>query len=151
TTHETILCNLFAEILGLDEVGPEANFFELGGHSLLATRLISRIRSVFDAELQVRSLFEAPCVEALARQLHLAGHARPAPTARPRPDVVPLSSAQRRLWVLDQVDGGDATYNVPLAVRVEGLLDVDSLRAAVCDVVARHEALRTVFPAVNGI
>ncbi|KMS69733.1 hypothetical protein ACZ91_66470, partial [Streptomyces regensis] len=140
-----------AEVLGLEKVGPEANFFELGGHSLLATRLISRIRAALGVEVEVRGLFEAPTPEGLARRLDRAARAVAAPTARPRPDTVPLSYAQRRLWMLDRVEGGGSTYNVPLALRLDGPVDVPALRTALADVVARHESLRTVFAERDGV
>nr|WSW67735.1 amino acid adenylation domain-containing protein [Streptomyces sp. NBC_00995] len=149
--REEILCGLFADVLGLDHVAPTANFFEIGGHSLLATRLISRIRSAFGVEPAIRTLFEAPSPAALAARLDDADAARTSPVRKERPEVLPLSHAQRRLWVLGQVEGADATYNVPLALHLDGALDVGALGLAWGDVVGRHEVLRTVFPEVGGV
>jgi amino acid adenylation domain-containing protein len=149
--REELLCELFAEVLGVPRVGIDDGFFELGGHSLLATRLVSRIRSVFGVELTVRALFETPTVAGLVDRLDAGSAARAVVRRRDRPARIPLSYGQLRLWFLNRLGEPAATYNMPIGLRLTGVLDIGALQEAIRDVVDRHEALRTVFPEHGGV
>ncbi|MEU5693389.1 amino acid adenylation domain-containing protein [Actinosynnema sp. NPDC020468] len=151
TPRQEVLCGIFADLLGVDEVGVDSDFFALGGHSLLAIRLVARVRGALDVELALREVFDAPTVAALDAKLDAAGRARPAVVPVERPDPLPLSSAQQRLWVVERVQEPGAAYHVPIALRLTGPLDVPALRAAFGDLVRRHEALRTVFREHEGV
>ncbi|MFC5832160.1 condensation domain-containing protein [Nonomuraea insulae] len=146
---EKALCGLFAEVLKVARVGVHDDFFALGGDSLTVARLLSRIHAELGAEVGVRALFETPSVAGVA--VHIGELAAPVEEPAPLagPDALPLSAAQRRLWFLDRIDAGVA-YNMPMLVRLRGPVDVAALRAALEDVVARHEPLRTVFTVHDG-
>ncbi|MEV5645596.1 amino acid adenylation domain-containing protein [Streptomyces flaveolus] len=150
TPEEESLCALFAAVLGLDRVGVDDNFFTVGGHSLLATRLVSRIRAEHGVEIPIRVVFQSPTVAELAAHLNTLSNVRPPLRPQVRPERLPLSYAQQRLWFIHRFEGPSATYNVTLALRMRGELDAAALRRAVRDVVVRHESLRTVFGEADG-
>ncbi|MEE2061408.1 amino acid adenylation domain-containing protein [Rhodococcus artemisiae] len=143
---ERAVAEVFAEVLGLERVGRSDHFFDLGGNSLSATRAVARVNAALGVGLGVRDLFESPVVAALAVHAGRAAPAAGSVPAGPRPDRVPLAPAQQRMWIINQVDTASPAYNVPIALHVTGDLDLDVLRAAFADVVARHEPLRTRYP-----
>ncbi|MEV4642043.1 amino acid adenylation domain-containing protein, partial [Actinoplanes sp. NPDC049548] len=148
TPVEEQLCALYAEILGVDRVPADRSFFVLGGDSLSAMRLVSRIRAVFETDVSIRALFAGPSVAEVARLVEgEGGVVREVLTRRQRPEVLPLSYAQQRLWFLNRLEdrGASAAYNMPIALQLDGPLDTTALRAALGDVADRHESLRTVF------
>ncbi|MFE5486109.1 amino acid adenylation domain-containing protein [Streptomyces sp. NPDC056527] len=143
--RERALVELFREVLRVERVGADDSFFDLGGNSLLATRLLARVRATLSVELPIRTVFEDRTPAALALRLAEGAPARPAPRVMERGERVPVSYAQQRLWFLHRLEGPSTTYNLPIAVRLTGELDLDALRAAVDHLLARHESLRTYF------
>jgi amino acid adenylation domain-containing protein len=158
TAAERRLAELFAGLLGAERVGAEDNFFHLGGHSLLAARLVARIRDLFEIDLPLRTVFEAPTVAALACwiEAHRGERATlPLPHkegSRLAGSLVhaPASFAQQRLWILDRLLGATATYNIPAVFHLEGALRPTALGAALDEIVRRHQVLRTVFRVEDG-
>ncbi|WP_157556936.1 non-ribosomal peptide synthetase, partial [Nocardia acidivorans] len=147
TPAEEIVAGVFADLLGAERIGVDDDFFELGGSSLLAAKAVARIGTALGTNLGVRTLFEAPAVGRLAARVEVApSGARPALVAGARPEQLPLSPAQQRMWFLNRFDGASTAYTIPLALRLSGELDVAALRAAVGEVVERHETLRTIYP-----
>ncbi|WP_232007496.1 condensation domain-containing protein, partial [Mycobacterium intermedium] len=151
TAVEELLAGIYAQVLGLDRVSVDDSFFELGGDSLAAMRLVAEANSVLGGRLSVRALFEAPTVGLLAPRVGGDGHRLAPLVAGERPAVVPLSFAQSRLWFIDQIQGPSPVYNMPVVLRLGGHLNVRALGAALADVVARHESLRTVFAVEQGV
>ncbi|WP_445166401.1 amino acid adenylation domain-containing protein [Mycolicibacterium sp. Dal123E01] len=151
TPTEEILAGIFAQVLGTERVGVDDSFFDLGGDSLSAMRLIAAANNALGSSLAVRVLFETPTIANLAPRIS-GDEIRSEPlVAGPRPDIVPLSFAQNRLWIVDQLQGPSPIYNLPVALRLRGQLDADALGAALADVVDHQQSLRTRFPAVEGV
>lgn len=150
TPAEEMLCEMFAEVLAVGRVSIGDNFFELGGQSLLATRLVSRIRATLAVELPMRTIFEAPTVESLAAFLPQAAAARIPLAPQPRPERLPLSYAQQRLWFIDQLEKSSLQYHIPATLVLRGKLNDAALRFAIHAIVQRHESLRTTFIEVQG-
>ncbi|EWM13738.1 LOW QUALITY PROTEIN: dimodular non-ribosomal peptide synthetase, partial [Kutzneria sp. 744] len=151
TTREMTLAGLFADLLGLESVGAHDDFFELGGHSLLASRLVAGIRSALAVETDLRQVFTTPTVAGLAAALESAEPARVPLRQLVRPDRIPLSAGQNGLWFVHGLTPEARPRNSSVAFRIVGGLDLGCLRAALADVVARHEILRTTFPIEEGV
>ncbi|MCL2536546.1 MAG: condensation domain-containing protein, partial [Nocardiaceae bacterium] len=147
TPIEEAVAATVGELLGVERVGADDDFFSLGGNSLVAAQLAARIGEVLGVGLGVRDVFDEPTVAGLARRAtETAGAARPPLVARERPQRIPLSPAQQRIWFINQFDTASPAYNISISVRLSGELDVPALLGAVADVVARHESLRTIYP-----
>ncbi|WP_446225543.1 non-ribosomal peptide synthase/polyketide synthase [Nocardia sp. IBHARD005] len=154
TITEQIIADVYTEVLGRTDdqpVGADDDFFALGGSSLLAAKAVARVGAALDRLVGVRTLFEAPRVAELAAAVDAQSTVdRPALVGRARPELLPLSPAQQRMWFLNRFDGASVAYNIPFALRLSGALDIIALRTALADVIVRHESLRTVYPEVDG-
>jgi amino acid adenylation domain-containing protein len=154
TPTEDVVHAIWAELLGLERVGRHENFFALGGHSLLATQVVSRLRSAFGVELDIRTLFEKPTITGLAEEVvssrHTVSIAPPIMPAERQRAGDPLSFAQRRLWFLDQFVSDKSTYNLPAVLHLTGNVDVCMLGRCFDEIARRHEILRTTFTEHQG-
>ncbi|HMC08975.1 MAG TPA: condensation domain-containing protein, partial [Actinomycetota bacterium] len=155
TDAERALAGIWAEVLGVAQVGVEDNFFELGGDSILSIQVVSRARAAFGVDISPRALFTTPTVAGLAAALPADARAgdsdaEPVIPVLPREGHLPLSFAQQRLWFLDQFEPDSAEYVSATALGLRGELDTDALNRALTALVARHESLRTTFESVDG-
>ncbi len=144
---EQMLAQIWGDVLEVENVGIHDDFFELGGHSLLAIRLISAVRKALNVEVPISDVFDYPTIAALATHLAEEPAAVTIPVIqalKPRPNFIPLSFSQERLWFIDQLDGS-AQYHVPSVLRLKGNLNKTALAYAIQTIVNRHEVLRTVI------
>ncbi|OMC15836.1 non-ribosomal peptide synthetase [Mycolicibacter heraklionensis] len=159
TDTEHVVAQLFAQLLSRDKVGADDSFFDLGGHSLLATKLVAAIRARCEVEIGIREIFEAGTVSRLAAAIDRApaaqsgetGTGRPALVAVPRSGDLPVSASQLRTWFAYRLDPNATGDNIPLTARLTGPCDTAALTAAIGDVVARHDSLRTTFREIDGV
>lgn len=155
TPLEAELLCIWQAVLKIDDIGIHDNFFELGGHSLLATQVTSRIRKHLRYDMPVRQLFALPTIAQSAQWLEHNGPQQTAVVqldikARNRDALVPLTYAQRRLWLLEQLSPGSSAYIIPSALRIEGALDLALVNRVINSLIARHETLRTAIVAQSG-
>jgi amino acid adenylation domain-containing protein/FkbH-like protein/thioester reductase-like protein len=147
---ESAVAGLWADLLGVAQVGLDADFFNLGGDSLLAVQVIARLESELGWQLSLYDFLEGPTVRQVAAKLSGTARSRAVIESIDRTRPLPLSPAQERLWFIDQLEGGIAAYRIPLAIRMTGRLDRRALQAALDALIQRHETLRTVFLQIDG-
>ncbi|HZN07127.1 MAG TPA: AMP-binding protein, partial [Pyrinomonadaceae bacterium] len=155
TSTEEIVAGVWSQVLGLKQISVHDNFLNLGGHSLRMTQVTSRLGKAFGVELPLRALFESPTVAALATRIEAIVHSnngvKRAPLTRVSRDrELPLSFSQQRLWFLHQLDPSSTVYNLPLAARLRGELNVAALQRSLNELAGRHEVLRTTFDMSDG-
>jgi amino acid adenylation domain-containing protein len=155
TQTEELLSGVWALVLGLPLVGITAEFFELGGHSLLAHQIISRARALFQVDVPLRALFEAPTVEQLSAVIDRLARERAGaftqvipPASRERD--LPVSFGQQRLWIMHQLRAESVSYNIYPSFEVTGPLNAAALAQSLNEMVRRHESLRTTFHMKDG-
>ncbi|MBR5773794.1 MAG: amino acid adenylation domain-containing protein, partial [Clostridia bacterium] len=149
--NEKIICDIFADILGIERVGVKDNFFEIGGHSLRATKVVNRIEAETGVRLSLKNIFTSPTAEALAAQISQASDEsyEPIPCAKKRVSY-PMSSTQKRMYIINEIDGGGIAYNMAAAIEMKGKLELERVEEVFSALIARHEVLRTSFAMENG-
>jgi amino acid adenylation domain-containing protein len=155
TPVKEILTGIWGQILNLDRVSIEDNFFELGGHSLLATQVISQVRKTFQVEIPLGELFSAPTIAQFSQVIEKAIASKTNLDVLPLKPVArnsnsPLSFAQQRLWVLQQLEPDSAAYNGSNALIIDGNINLEALTASINEIISRHEILRTSFELIDG-
>ena len=148
---EKLLISIWEELLSLTDLGINQNFFELGGHSLLAARMVAAVRAQLNVTMSVKDIFLRPTIQELSNLLQQAERAAGMHPLVPqnRSGRIPLSFAQERLWFIDQLEGS-TQYHMSTALHLKGYLETQALLTAIQTIVARHEALRTVFDEDHG-
>ena len=149
---EMILTEIWSEVLGWKQVGISDDFFELGGHSLKAASVLARIHKELNLELPLRILFNTPTIAAIGQYLleaNESAYAAIEPVGLK--EYYTVSSAQKRIWFLQQLDQEQTSYNMPAVLIIDGDLDRSRLEHAFENLVQRHESLRTSFDLVNNV
>ncbi|MCP4262409.1 MAG: amino acid adenylation domain-containing protein, partial [Planctomycetes bacterium] len=152
---EQKLADIWQKFFGIDRIGIHDDFFELGGHSLLATQVLSRVRETFSIELTLHSLFESPTIAEFSKHIKVVPFDNQNKLAPPlkrfdRPSALPLSFAQERMWLLNQLTPDNPFYSIPEALQLEGLLNEAALKQSFYEIIQRHETLRTTFSKKDG-
>lgn len=147
-THSVVFL-AWRQVLGRESIGPEENFFQLGGHSLLGIRLTAHLSEIFEIHLPIKMIFEYPTIRLMTEWIDLQINKKQSTgleaaniPKRQSQDIVPLSPAQRRIWLLCQMSSSPEAFNVPVAVKIEGHLEIDRIRRAFELVISRHEILK---------
>lgn len=145
TAVERDLLKLWQDILQKEDICVNDNFFELGGHSLLASNLALAIKNKFVINLSLRSIFENPTIAELAIEVGKVSTVSMLPEIEviERDGLMPLSYAQKRIWLIDQIEGSSAQYNIISGFHIRGQLDVNAFESAIKTVQQRHEILTT--------
>ncbi|WP_458110063.1 amino acid adenylation domain-containing protein [Bacillus zhangzhouensis] len=152
TALEQTLCDIWSDVLGVEQIGIHDHFFELGGHSLKGMVLISKMQAKLNKHVPLKILFEKPTIRAMAAYLEetdssIVTSIQPAE----KQDFYPVSSAQKRMYVLQQLHPEAVTYHMPAVLMMEGSLDLQQLEEALQALIERHESLRTAFVEIDGV